>query len=114
MRISDWISDVCSSDLHKDGLSGVASDLAMPLNGGKEPQPIRHLREYSNYLNPKLGVLSADSWTLLATYLRNPVLHWLMLLPPIMVILLPPKIGVRSEGRRVGQEVVSTCRYRRC
>jgi hypothetical protein len=29
------------------------------------------LREYSNYLAPKFGFLTADTWTLAVTYLRN-------------------------------------------
>ena len=31
-----------------------------------EPAPVRHLRAYSNYLSPMLGLLSADTWTLVA------------------------------------------------
>src|SRR5689334_5118811 len=33
----------------------------------KDPDPIQHLREYNNYLSPKMGLFSADTWTLLAT-----------------------------------------------
>src|SRR5437867_9938351 len=29
-----------------------------------EPEPLRRLRMFANYLNPKLGLLSADTWTL--------------------------------------------------
>lgn len=59
-----------------------------------EPQPIRHLRRFSNYLNPKLGLLSADTWTLVATMIRNMLLNWLVLLPMIAAVLLVPKIGM--------------------
>src|SRR2546421_72219 len=31
-----------------------------------EPEPVRHLRSYSNYMSPRLGLLSADTWTLVA------------------------------------------------
>ena len=34
---------------------------------------VHHLREYSNYLDPKLGLFSADVWTLGATYVRNKI-----------------------------------------
>lgn len=80
---------------HKDGLDGVVRELKMPLDGGGEPGAIRHLREYSNYLNPKLGALSADTWTLIATYLRNLILHWLVFLPLILLLVLTPKIGLQ-------------------
>lgn len=32
-----------------------------PSPGGAEPGPIRHLREFSNFLSPRLGLLSADT-----------------------------------------------------
>src|SRR5262245_55182460 len=55
-----------------DGLSGVASMLAEPhgrVRPNPEPDQIQNLRSYSNYLSPRLGLLSADSWTLVGTYL---------------------------------------------
>lgn len=55
-----------------------------------EPAPIRHLRSFSNFLTPRLGVLSADSWTLVATYLRNLLLNWLVFVPPLIALLSLP------------------------
>lgn len=57
-----------------------------------EPAPIRHLRSYSNYLSPRLGLFSVDTWTLGATYIRNVLLNWLVLLPPIAAALLIPRL----------------------
>ena len=57
-----------------------------------EAEPIRHLREYSNYLSPKLGLLSADAWTLAATVLRNIFLNWLVLVPLLMGVLIVPRL----------------------
>ena len=57
-----------------------------------EPLSVRHLREYSNYLTPHLGFFSADTWTLLGTYLRNLLLNWLALLPLIAAILMLPRV----------------------
>src|SRR5262249_26044226 len=45
-----------------------------------EPEPIRHLRAYSNYLAPRPGLFSADGWVLIAIYLRNALLNQLVLL----------------------------------
>lgn len=59
-----------------------------------EPEQIRLLRDYSNYLTPRLGLLSADGWTLVATYSRNLVLNWLILLPVIFAILCLPRFAV--------------------
>ena len=57
-----------------------------------EPDPIRQVREYSNYLDPKLGLLSVDVWTLVATVVRNLALNWLVLLPLLAAGLLLPRL----------------------
>jgi hypothetical protein len=56
-----------------------------------EPQPVRHLREYSNYLSPKLGILSGDSWTMGSLYLRNFLLNLLVLVPILAAALAIPR-----------------------
>jgi Patatin-like phospholipase len=55
-----------------------------------EAAPVRHLRQYSNYLSPRLGVLSADTWTLVATFLRNLLLVWLVLVPLLAAVAAIP------------------------
>jgi hypothetical protein len=60
-----------------------------PLN--PEPDPISHLRTFSNYLTPKLGILSADTWTLAAIFLRNLLLNWMVLLSWLAVVLVLPR-----------------------
>ncbi|HEX6161605.1 MAG TPA: hypothetical protein VF111_15620, partial [Thermoanaerobaculia bacterium] len=56
-----------------------------------EPAPVRHLREYSNYLSPRLGILSADSWTLASHYVRNLLLNLLVLVPLLALALAIPR-----------------------
>jgi hypothetical protein len=57
-----------------------------------EPAPITHLREYSNYLAPRSGLLSADTWTLIGTVLRNLILLWFVLVPLLVALLMLPRI----------------------
>ena len=57
---------------------------------GTEPEEIVGLRSDSNYLTPSLGILSADTWTLIALYMRNLVLNWLLFVPFFMGCLLVP------------------------
>jgi hypothetical protein len=57
-----------------------------------EPDEITHLRAYSNYLTPKLGLLSVDSWTLAATYLRNLIVNWFVLVPFFLAVLALPRV----------------------
>jgi hypothetical protein len=57
-----------------------------------EPGETSWLRAYSNYLTPKLGLFSADTWTAVALYIRNLVLNWLVILPALVLFLLAVKI----------------------
>ena len=57
-----------------------------------EPTTVEHLREFSNYLAPKLSLLSADTWTLVAIYVRNLLLNWLVLIPLITAALMVPRL----------------------
>lgn len=80
---------------HPKRLPGVLEDLKSFHLDAKlkpEPEPIRHLRAYSNYLSPKLGLLSADTWTLVSTFFRNLLLNWLVLVPLIAAVVMAPRI----------------------
>src|SRR3954471_13184176 len=60
--------------------------------GTVEPKEVTYLRTYSNYMSPSVGLLSTDTWTLIATYLRNLILNWTVFVPIILAVLLLPKI----------------------
>lgn len=80
---------------HPDGLAGVERRLPSEnptLLLKPEPEPIEHLRNYSNYLTPKLGLLSADTWTLVAIVIRNLLLNWLVLIPLMIAALALPRL----------------------
>jgi hypothetical protein len=114
--IGSWLSSWARRD--RDGISGVQRELVRAdtsVDGtatfddeGKrtvapkaevpsskidpEPQPVRHLREYSNYLSPKLGLSSADSWTIAALYIRNLLLNLMVLVPILAMLLAFPRM----------------------
>ncbi|MFC5408184.1 patatin-like phospholipase family protein [Larkinella bovis] len=77
--LGGWLS----AWIHHEGFPEVIRKLKDPFNTPLEPEavPVRHLRQYSNYLSPVLGLFSADSWTLAAIYLRNLLLVWLVIVP---------------------------------
>ncbi len=50
--------------------------------------PIHHLRLFSNFITPRKGLLSADTWRAIAITLRNIVLTWLILLPIILAAII--------------------------
>lgn len=55
-----------------------------------EPAALQFLRENSSYLTPKKGMLSGDTWAILAIYLRNLLLNWIILLPFLSAVLVGP------------------------
>jgi hypothetical protein len=71
-------------------LPALRTDAPLPADG--QIDPIGHLRDYNNYLSPRMGFLSADTWTLAATVIRNMTLNWLVLLPLLMFALMAPRL----------------------
>ncbi len=59
-----------------------------PCGPDTEPHTLGWLRAYSNYLTPKLGALSGDTWAGVAISLRNLLLNWLIILPAICAVIL--------------------------
>ncbi len=86
--IGSWLS----AWIRRAGFDKAWSDLTgRPDGADSEPASIGRLRHNSNYLTLKLGVLSADSWTAVALYLRNLLLNWLIILPAFCGVLLALK-----------------------
>lgn len=77
-------------------VSKVAARLADPPDDPLEPEPdpVYNLRTYANYLTPRKGLLSVDTWTLVAVYLRNLLLNWMVFVPVIIACLMLPRIWV--------------------
>jgi hypothetical protein len=109
--IGSWLSSWTRR--HPEGISGVQEDLVRAdtaVEGTKdsqkstgkadfprkkidpEPRPLRHLRAYSNYLSPKLGLLSGDTWTMASLYIRNLLLNLLVLIPLLAAALAVPRL----------------------
>ncbi len=64
------------------GFPTVARRLVPPPAPGSAaviPDQITWLRRYSSYLTPQRGLLSADSWTMATTWLRNTTLNQIIL-----------------------------------
>src|SRR3546814_5865926 len=101
MRISDWSSDVCSSDLGK---------LHVAQAPGREPLATGTLNvsgSYQRYGKP-LTIRHAR-----LTYTRSPLDNpALDIRAERTVDAQMVGVQVRSEARRVGKERVSTCRSR--
>jgi hypothetical protein len=85
-----WMCRVGSAEV----ISALAGSAGAPRNPLEpEPKPLDSLREYSNYLTPKLGLFSPDTWTAAATYLRNLLLNWFVLLPALAALATIPQFA---------------------
>jgi hypothetical protein len=86
------------------GVEKVEADLSSPPRYplSPEPGPVSHLRSYSRYMSPKLGLLSADTWTLVGIFLRNLTLNWLVLPPLLAAVLMLPRVSVLLARHQPG------------
>src|SRR3546814_12918365 len=96
MRISDWSSDVCSSDLLGAKIAALRADIIdrLPALSRPAPAPVDELanRRAVARLHDRPHVGDADIFA--RWHVRRALGH------------------IRSEERRVGEECVSTCRSR--
>ncbi|MBA2645587.1 MAG: patatin-like phospholipase family protein [Pyrinomonadaceae bacterium] len=88
--IGSWLT----AWIHRQGTQKVVDALSRPPASPlqPDPKPVEHLRVFSNYLSPQPGLLSADTWTLVATMSRNLLLTWLVFVPFLMAVLLVPRM----------------------
>src|SRR3546814_15627608 len=96
MRISDWSSDVCSSDLTRQlkemGWLGKRRGAVQHISDRQDEQTFAHLRDpVIGSIQDRVGRPVARLFERVADFLRDIV---------------------RSEERRVGKACVSTCRSR--
>jgi peptidoglycan hydrolase-like protein with peptidoglycan-binding domain len=59
-----------------------------------ESPAIDFLRRHSNYITPKTGLFSGDTWSVVSTYLRNLCLNLVILSGGLIALLLIPRLMV--------------------
>src|SRR3546814_19524287 len=104
MRISDWSSDVCSSDL---GLVAVGLDDLQVVHAAGAARQQQALRATQQQRAAREGPLAFAVLVLLQHDPSAP----LAVEQPLATPQGPGQTGVRSEERRVGKEGGSTYRY---
>jgi len=82
-----------------NGWPAVWSKLKGRVSPEEESKEISWLRTYSNYLTPRLGLASADLWAAVAIFVRNLVLNWLVIVPPLCAVLLALKLFALWVGQ---------------
>ncbi len=56
-----------------------------------EGSPLQYLRRYTSYLTPERGPFTADTLSVVALYLRNLLLNWLIIIPLVLAIIIAVK-----------------------
>src|SRR3546814_18096829 len=112
MRISDWSSDVCSSDLHE--IAGGAAERHVELRSGRAglaeiPQIAGHQHDVLK-LQPFGFMNSADRFR--GQFGSGVSASSRDFGEAFIGIIEPDELDCRSEERREGKECVSTCSYR--
>src|SRR3546814_13062026 len=103
MRISDWSSDVCSSDLEVESVE--APPKARVVDAETAPEKLERKRDYlEGFLAAKPAAVDPHG---VGGDLYEAVIN---ALKDIYDPEIP--VNIRSEERRVGKECVSTCRSR--
>ena len=69
-----------------------------PSERGFWPEPLRWLRRYSNYLTPRAGLFTADTWVAFAIWARNTFLNQIVLIAAMLIVLLLPHFYLSSNG----------------
>jgi hypothetical protein len=88
--IGSWLTAL----VHREGKGDVrvVEERVSPVSADGAPRTdhpaVRYLRDYSNYLTPRRGLFSGDTWAGIATYLRNFDLNLLCLVFGLAVPLL--------------------------
>ncbi len=71
----------------------VEDELAKAATTGQpEPKPVQWLREYSNYLTPRTGLASADTWSAGVLWIRNTLINWFVFLPFFLIAAGVPNL----------------------
>jgi hypothetical protein len=71
---------------------GGAGEVMRRLAKRTEPEEVKNLRENSNFITPRVGLGSNDTWTAIAISSRNIVINWLLFAPLLMLVALVPNL----------------------
>lgn len=107
--IGSWLSAWLYQSRNPDGTGDADAVLdalsSVRANTDREPPPIAHLRRYSNYLTPSVGLFSADTATAVVMVLRNILINWTILLP--FLTLLVAAMNLLAWGLK--QPAIGSC-----
>jgi hypothetical protein len=68
----------------------------MRIGDRNAPPQVTKLRDFTNYLTPRAGLMSADTWVGFAIIARNLALNWSLFLPLVLLTVAAPKFVAAS------------------
>ena len=87
------MAELDASCRSRDGGSaeaGDGEDGSGPRYEPVEPQQIKSLRENSNFITPRVGISSNDTWTAISISVRNIAVNWLLFAPLFLLVTMIP------------------------
>ena len=92
--IGAWLSANCKRAADRKAVDPTVSEWLDP--AADWTASIAHLRRYSNYLSPKVGFFSADTWSMVMIWIRNTLLVQFTVILGIALALLAPRLLVEG------------------
>lgn len=89
------------------GAARALDELEQALADRQSPEPVRHLRRYSNYLTPYNSFFSADTWSLVAIWTRNLLLNLAIIVCIIAAAMIVPRLAGLQTVRRAAHAASS-------
>jgi hypothetical protein len=85
--IGGWLSRWIAEDPDQN-----AANIEEVLGRREEIRQVSNLRANSNFLTPKTGITSADTWTGILLWVRNVLLNWTVFIPALMFAVFAPNL----------------------
>ena len=82
--IGGWLASLIKA--HDGDVGAVQTLLAAP----EAPPELRALRGFTNFLTPKVGLASPDTWAGITLWVRNVFVNWMLFLPAMFALALAP------------------------
>jgi hypothetical protein len=107
--IGSWLHGLilnhCKGDVRD--AEAILSSARNTVPASPEFDPVTFLRKYSNYLAPRPGLFSVDTWVIGSIWLRNVLLNQLILLPTLGALILLVLFAGFLSQRRISEDVAN-------
>lgn len=90
--IGSWLHALIKGNKDQENVRESLSPRVSPDPESFATRPIKWLRRYSNYLAPRRGLLSVDTWSVGTIWMRNTLLNLLVIILALSALLLAPRM----------------------